>query len=95
MTMLLRLPGNKTAIVTRRVDLFHETFAPLRRSSKDHHVVGILWYEAIYGRNSEDLASAYTKDTALVSEVNSIAGLDKVTLKYMCACYEHLIYRIC
>ena len=40
--MLPRLPGNKTAIFTRRLVLFHETFAPLGRSSKDHPVVGIL-----------------------------------------------------
>ena len=59
--MLPRLPGNKTAILTRRLVLFHETFAPLGRFSKDHHVVGILWHEAISGRNSEDLASVYTK----------------------------------
>ena len=59
--MLPRLPGNKTAIFTRRLVLFHETFAPLGRSSKDHPVLGTLWHEAISGRNSEDLASAYTK----------------------------------
>ena len=110
--MLPRLPGNKTAIFTRRLVLFHETFAPLGRSSKDHPVLGILWHEAISGRNSEDLASSYTKCmkdakyrdckeftfwadncsaqnknwtlyTALMSEVNSNAGPDKVTLKYL------------
>ena len=91
---------------------FDQTFAPLGRSSKDHPVIGILWHEAISGRNSEDLATAYTKCmkdpkyrdgkeftfwadncsvqnknwklfTALVSEVNSNADPDKVTLKYL------------
>ena len=32
--MLPRLPGNKTAVFTKRLDLFHETFAPLRRSKQ-------------------------------------------------------------
>ena len=40
--MLPRPPGNKTAIVTRRLVLFHEPVAPLGRSSKDHPDVGIL-----------------------------------------------------
>ena len=42
--------------------LFHETFAPFGKSSKDKPVCGILWHEAISGRNAEDLArSAYVK----------------------------------
>ncbi|XP_041358684.1 uncharacterized protein LOC121375341 [Gigantopelta aegis] len=56
--MMPRLPGNKTSIFTRRLVLFRETFAPLGKSSKDKPVCGILWHEAISGRNAEDIASA-------------------------------------
>ena len=72
--MLPRLPGNKTALFTRRIIAFHETFAPLvadaktRAKWKDEGKVlppkkpiGIIWHEGIQGRDDEDIASTFIK----------------------------------
>jgi len=50
-----------TCVFTRRLVVFHETFAPLGSKSKERPVVSALWHEALSGRNAEDLASAYVK----------------------------------
>jgi len=54
--MMPRLPGVKTAVFTRRLVVFHETFVPLK--SLDNSV-SVLWHEAISGRNAEDIASTF------------------------------------
>lgn len=61
--MLPRIPGVKTCVFTKRIVAFHETFAPLGGKSKrkDNVPVGIIWHEAISGRNAEDVMSAYSK----------------------------------
>ena len=63
--MLPRLPGVKTCLFTRRLVAFHETFAPLggkmAKSCTIRPIVGIVWHEAISGRNAEDIMSAYVK----------------------------------
>ena len=66
--MLPRLPGNKTAVFTRRIVMYHETFAPLMPSKKvktqwikdkkdpptqNLKPLGMLWHEGIQGRNDE------------------------------------------
>ena len=60
--MLPRLPGLKKVIFTRRVILFHESFAPLGGSKDDkRNPIGVIWHEGIAGRNDEDLASTYSE----------------------------------
>lgn len=54
--MMPRLPGVKTAVFTRRLVVFNETFAPLK--SLDN-TVSILWHEGISGRNAADIASTF------------------------------------
>ena len=57
--MLPRLPGVKTAIFTKRMVCFHETFAPLGSFTSDNRPIGIIWNEAISGRSAGDVASAF------------------------------------
>ena len=40
--------------------LFHETFAPLGGNRRGK-AVGVVWNEAVRGRNAEDVASSYVK----------------------------------
>ena len=68
--MLPRLPGVKTAVFTRRIIAYHETFAPLQPTKetikqwkatdnnfKQFKPLGVVWSEAIQGRFDEDVAS--------------------------------------
>ena len=58
--MLPRLPGIKTAIFTKRMVCFHETFAPLGSFKAENRPFGIVWNEAIIsGRCAGDVASAF------------------------------------
>jgi len=54
--MMPRLPGVKTAVFTRRLVVFHETFAPLKSLS---NTISIVWHEAISGRRADDIASSF------------------------------------
>ena len=65
--MLPRLPGVKTCVFTRRLVLFHETFALLGGKCRGK-AVGVIWHEAASGRNAEDLASSYVK--AIINNAN-------------------------
>ena len=56
--MLPRLPGIKTALFTKRLVTFHQTFAPLKTARKS---IGFIWHEGISGRNCEDITSSYAK----------------------------------
>ena len=58
--MLPHLPRMKMAIFTRRIILFHETFAPLGGTKNNQNKpIGVIWHEGITGRNNVDLASTY------------------------------------
>ena len=59
--MLPAMPGVKTAVFTRRLVAFHQTFAPLGKRTKSTPAVGVIWNEAIAGRNADDVASAFAK----------------------------------
>ena len=71
--MLPRLPGIKTAIFTRRIIMYHETFAPLvpsketkkqwkeRKLMRNVKPLGMIWHEGIQGRMDEDVASTVIK----------------------------------
>ena len=58
--MLPRMPGVKRAVFTRRIVAFNMTFATLggRRNAQS---LGIIWHEAVCGRNDEDVTSTYVK----------------------------------
>lgn len=59
--MLPAMPGVKSAVFTRRLVAFHQTFAPLGSRSKARPVIGVIWHEAVAGRNAEDVACAFVK----------------------------------
>lgn len=71
--MLPRMPGIKTAVFTKRIIAFHETFAPLGDCKKKPIPLGIkpsnlsvIWHEAISGRSGQDITNAFY--LALLSE---------------------------
>ena len=72
--MLPCLPGVKTVVFTCRITLYHETFAPLvpskekrkewREAKKPFKLLkplGMIWHEAIQGRNDENVCSSLVK----------------------------------
>ena len=54
--MLPRMDQFETAIFTRRLCLFNETFAEIGADKKN---IGVLWHEGCAGRKDEEIASAY------------------------------------
>ncbi|GFR94559.1 CAI-1 autoinducer sensor kinase/phosphatase CqsS [Elysia marginata] len=54
--MLPRMEQFKTAVFTRRLTVFNETFAEVGKGKRNHAVV---WHEATSGRRDEDIASAF------------------------------------
>jgi len=94
--MLPAMPGVKTAVFTRRLVAFHQTFAPLGSRTKIQPAVGIIWHEAIAGRNAEDVASAFVKCFAsehyrdakqLVVWCDNCSGQNKNWTLYTTLCY--------
>ncbi|KAJ8346822.1 hypothetical protein SKAU_G00282230 [Synaphobranchus kaupii] len=79
--MLPRMPGVKTAVFTKRISAFHETFATARKkSATKKKSISVIWHEGIAGRKAEEVASAYI--TALWKERNItrvICWLDNCT----------------
>jgi len=63
--MLPCLPGMKSAVFTRRLVVFHETFAPLKTLE---NTIAVLWHEGIAGRSASDIASTFI--TAMKQEPN-------------------------
>ena len=72
--MFPRLPGVKTAVFTRHIVMYHETFAALvpSKEARKHwketgkvpeklKVLGMIWHEGIQGRSDEDVASTVIK----------------------------------
>ncbi|KAL2102709.1 hypothetical protein ACEWY4_001877 [Coilia grayii] len=71
--MLPRMPGVKTAVFTRRISAFHETFATVgKMSSKEKRAMSVIWHEGIAGRSAVEVTSAYV--TCL-----SLEGVQHVT----------------
>lgn len=65
--MLPRMPGVKTAVFTKRISAFHETFASVgKKSSSKKNSISVIWHEGIAGRKAEEVASAFV--TALNEE---------------------------
>ena len=61
--LLPRLPGFKLCLFTKRVVVIHESFAPISTKGRERglRALGVLWHEAIMGRNDEDVASPFIK----------------------------------
>ncbi|XP_039542041.1 uncharacterized protein LOC120489360 isoform X2 [Pimephales promelas] len=68
--MLPRLPGNKTAIFTKRLVAYHETFATVGIESKQmikkKPTLSVVWHEGIAGCSAEEITSAFI--TALMHD---------------------------
>jgi hypothetical protein len=64
--MLPRLPGVKSAIFTKRIIAFHETFAAVgtkagKQKKPKQNNISVIWHEAVAGRKAEEIASAFIK----------------------------------
>ncbi|XDV29395.1 hypothetical protein PO909_032529 [Leuciscus waleckii] len=57
--MLPRMPGVKTAIFTRRIVAYHETFASVGKKGNKKHTISVVWHEGMAGRSAQEIASAY------------------------------------
>ena len=57
--VLPRMPHNKTAIFTRRLVCFNETFARLGGKHHPSDSYCLLWNEEIQGRGADDIASSF------------------------------------
>ena len=55
--MLPEIAGVKTAVFTQRYAAYNETFSELGRGKS----FGVLWHQAMMGRNDEDITSAFMK----------------------------------
>lgn len=54
------MPGVKTAVFTRRISVFHETFATVsKKTGGKKKSISVIWREGIAGRKAEEVASAY------------------------------------
>ena len=53
------MPGNKTAIFSKRIVLFDETFTPVGGKGKGRKAVAALWHEGIKGRTGKNVASSF------------------------------------
>ena len=64
---LPRMPGVKTALFTRRIVAYHETFATIgKMSQKKKKTISVVWHEGTAGRKAEEITSSYV--TALERE---------------------------
>ena len=61
--LLPRLPGFKLCLFTKRAVVINESFAPISAKGRERglRALGVLWHEAIMGRNDEDVASSFIK----------------------------------
>ncbi|KAL7372602.1 hypothetical protein ABVT39_019186 [Epinephelus coioides] len=57
--MLPRMPGVKSAVFTRRISTYHETFASVGRKTNKKKTISVVWHEGIAGRNAKEITSAY------------------------------------
>ena len=57
--LLPRMPGFKTAMFTRRLIVFNETFASVGGASVDIPNIPVVWHEGISGRSACNVFSAF------------------------------------
>ncbi|KAI4821747.1 hypothetical protein KUCAC02_007331 [Chaenocephalus aceratus] len=57
--MLPRMPGVKSAVFTRRIVAYHETFASVGKKTNKNNTISVVWHEGIAGRSAAEITSAY------------------------------------
>ena len=58
--MLPRIPGVKTAVFTRRITAYHETFTSVGKfTPSKKKTLSVIWHEVIAGRSAAEVASAF------------------------------------
>lgn len=57
--MLPRMPGVKSAVFTRRISTYHETFTSVGKKQNKRKTISVVWHEGIAGRNAKEITSAY------------------------------------
>ncbi|KAK5906851.1 hypothetical protein CesoFtcFv8_004759 [Champsocephalus esox] len=57
--MLPRMPGVKSAVFTRRIVAYHETFASVGKKTNKKNTISVVWHEGIAGRSAAEITSAY------------------------------------
>jgi len=70
--MLPRLDTFKSALFTRRIIAFNESFVPLG-NSKHCQSYAVLWHEAVAGRKKEDLVSAFYSFLLHIRDAKKVA----------------------
>ncbi|XP_063046269.1 uncharacterized protein LOC134459601 [Engraulis encrasicolus] len=78
--MLPRMPGVKTAVFTRRITAFHETFAMVgKMSTKKKKAISVVWHEGIAGRSAVEVTSAYVACLSLENVAHVTYWVDNCT----------------
>ena len=57
--MLPRMPGVKSALFTRRLSVYHETFATVGGKTEKKDNISVVWHEGVAGRSAKEVTSAY------------------------------------
>ncbi|KAI4831013.1 hypothetical protein KUCAC02_002614 [Chaenocephalus aceratus] len=57
--MLPRMPGVKSAVFTRRIVAYHETFVSVGKKTNKKNTISVVWHEGIAGRSAAEITSAY------------------------------------
>ena len=54
------MPGVKTAVFTRRITAYHETFASVGKfTPSKEKTLSVIWHEGIAGQSAAEVASAF------------------------------------
>ena len=59
--MLPRMPGVKSAVFTRQISTYHETFASVGKKQNKRKTISVVWHQGIAGRNAKEIKSAYAE----------------------------------
>ncbi|KAJ8373686.1 hypothetical protein SKAU_G00042660 [Synaphobranchus kaupii] len=57
--MLPRLPDVKSAVFTKRIVAYHETFATVGNKATKKRNISVVWHEGVAGRSTKEVTSAY------------------------------------
>ncbi|KAJ8375392.1 hypothetical protein SKAU_G00059720 [Synaphobranchus kaupii] len=57
--MLPRMPGVKSAVFTKRIVAYHETFATVGNKATKKRNISVVWHEGVAGRSAKEVTSAY------------------------------------
>lgn len=54
--MLPRMPGVKSAVFTRHIVAYHETFASVGKKTNKKNTISVLWHEGMAGRSAAEIS---------------------------------------